>query len=122
MLFFIINININANIKNKINIINIMADFKLEEYNDHVDLLANYDELKKNNITANTLYLNERAAIIGVRAQQLELGAKSFIDPPKDTDSVIVIAERELEQRKIPFIIKRMVSNKYEYWKLEDLI
>jgi DNA-directed RNA polymerase subunit K/omega len=99
-----------------------MTSFQLEAYNDHTDLLANYEELKKNNITANKLYMNERAAIIGVRAQQLELGAKSFIDTPKDTDSVIVIAERELAQKKIPFIIKRTVSNKYEYWKLEDLV
>jgi|SaaInlStandDraft_7_1057024.scaffolds.fasta_scaffold37265_3 DNA-directed RNA polymerase subunit K/omega len=99
-----------------------MTSFQLEAYNDHTDLLANYEELKKNNITTNKLYMNERAAIIGVRAQQLELGAKSFIDTPKDTDSVIVIAERELAQKKIPFIIKRTVSNKYEYWKLEDLV
>ena len=33
-----------------------------------------------------------------------------------------IIAERELLEKKIPFIIKRPISNnKFEYWKLEDL-
>ena len=38
-------------------------------------------------------------------------------------DRLHIIHEKleELRQNKIPFIIRRPISNHYEYWKLEDL-
>ena len=42
---------------------------------------------------------------------------------PEGMISPLDIAEKELKERKIPFILKRSVGNdKYEYWKLEDLV
>ena len=38
------------------------------------------------------------------------------------TEHIYDIALEELNQKKIPFILKRFMNNKYEYWKLEDLI
>ena len=32
------------------------------------------------------------------------------------------IANEELKHRKIPFILERIIGNKKEYWKLEDMI
>ena len=64
----------------------------------------------------------EKTYIIGVRAQQLSNGCPSLINVPKHITSTIAIAEEELQQRKIPFIIERKVGNKTEYWKIEDMI
>ena len=46
----------------------------------------------------------------------------ALIKVPKDVNNVRKIAELELQQRKIPFIIKRPLPNKgCEYIKIEDL-
>ena len=45
-----------------------------------------------------------------------------FIPVDEEVIDGYIIAERELMQKKIPFIIKRPISNdKFEYWRLEDL-
>ena len=33
--------------------------------------------------------------------------------------TVIEIATEELRQKKVPFIIKRPIGSKFEYWKLK---
>ena len=87
------------------------------------DIYANYEVNKKNNITKNYLTKYERTKIIGLRAQQISAGSPVFTDVPDGMISSIDIAKKELNERKIPFILKRNVGkNKYEYWKLEDLI
>ena len=41
----------------------------------------------------------------------------------KSHDTVIDIAEKELRERKIPFIIRRYFSNcEYEDWKLNEFV
>jgi DNA-directed RNA polymerase subunit K/omega len=63
----------------------------------------------------------EYTRILGVRATQIENGAPTFIDVHELVDSYL-IAKAELEQKKIPFILKRPIPNgNIEYWKLEDL-
>ena len=88
---------------------------------DNVDLLKDYDELKKNNISEPILFSHEKAAIIGLRAEQLTRGAKLHIPVPKDTDNVLVFAERELDARKTPLILMRTNPSRIDYWKVEDL-
>ena len=65
----------------------------------------------------------EKSKILGVRAEQL---TNNNIIPGVElngTESVIEIAEKELEQRKIPLIIRRYFPNgTYEDWKLNELI
>jgi DNA-directed RNA polymerase I, II, and III subunit RPABC2 len=64
----------------------------------------------------------EKARILGERATQLNAGAKAMIDVDLDMIDGYVIALKEFEQKKIPFIIKRPLPNgAVEYWKLEDL-
>lgn len=88
---------------------------------DNQEILMNYDKLKKNNKTKPLLSKYEKTSIIGIRAQQLAYGTKPTINVPKHITSTIDIAEMELNQRKIPYIIRRKFGNDYEYWKLEDL-
>lgn len=64
----------------------------------------------------------ERARILGERAKQLDGGAKPLVPIEKDVIDGYLIALKEFEQKKIPFIVKRpMPSGGCEYWKLKDL-
>lgn len=64
----------------------------------------------------------ERAKILGQRAKQINNGSPIFV---KVTPNIIdghTIALMELQQKKIPFIIKRPLPNgSNEYWKVSDL-
>lgn len=64
----------------------------------------------------------ERARVIGQRAKQIENGCVPFIPVPENVISGLLIAEMELRENKIPFIIKRPIPNgTFEYWHLSDL-
>jgi DNA-directed RNA polymerase subunit K/omega len=64
----------------------------------------------------------ERTRIIGQRAKQINQGARPFVDIPEGVIDGYIIAEMELREKKIPFIIQRPMPNgSKEFWKLEDL-
>jgi DNA-directed RNA polymerase I, II, and III subunit RPABC2 len=64
----------------------------------------------------------EKARILGQRAKQIETGSKPFIKIPENIVDSYIIAELELRDKKIPFIIKRPIPNGgFEYWHLKDL-
>lgn len=64
----------------------------------------------------------EIAKIIGLRTKQINNGSKPFIKVNEEIIDGEIIALMELKEKKIPFIIKRPISNnKFEYWKLQDL-
>lgn len=65
----------------------------------------------------------ERTKIIGFRSNQLAQGSRPLIQVPSHVTDVIEIARLELEQRRLPFLLKRpMPDGTYEYWRLADLI
>ena len=64
----------------------------------------------------------EKARILGQRAKQIECGAKPLVNVPEHIVDSYIIAQLELEQKKIPFIIRRPIpSGGSEYWNLKDL-
>ena len=64
----------------------------------------------------------EKAKIIGERAAQLGAGAQPFIEVDENIIDDYIIASKEFEEKKIPFIIKRPMPNGgCEYWRMEDL-
>jgi DNA-directed RNA polymerase subunit K/omega len=64
----------------------------------------------------------EKARILGERSKQLNAGALPFIKVDPTVIDGYLIALAELEQKKIPFIVKRPMPNGgCEYWKLKDL-
>jgi DNA-directed RNA polymerase I, II, and III subunit RPABC2 len=72
--------------------------------------------------TASYLTKFEKARVLGQRAKQIECGAKPFIKVPENLIEGYMIAELELKEKKIPFIIRRPLSNgTCEYWNLRDL-
>jgi DNA-directed RNA polymerase I, II, and III subunit RPABC2 len=64
----------------------------------------------------------EKARVLGERAKQINDGAKPFVKLTTNAIDGYLIALAELEQKSIPFIIKRPLPNGgCEYWKLKDL-
>lgn len=64
----------------------------------------------------------EKARILGERAKQIDAGAKPLVEIEADVIDGYLIALAELEEKKIPFIIKRpLLNGGCEYWKLKDL-
>jgi DNA-directed RNA polymerase subunit K/omega len=64
----------------------------------------------------------ETARILGQRAKQLNLGARTFVKVPPNVIDGYEIAKLELEEKKIPFIIKRPIPDgTCEYWNVSDL-
>lgn len=67
----------------------------------------------------------EKTRVLGVRAKQLNDGAAAYVNVATGTENIIdgyIIAMRELEEKKIPFIIRRPLPNGgSEYWYLQDL-
>lgn len=64
----------------------------------------------------------EKARVLGERAKQINAGAKPFIEISDSLIDGYLIALKEFEQKKIPFIVRRPLPNGgSEYWKLRDL-
>ena len=78
----------------------------IDEYHKTIPILTKYEVTK----------------IIGMRTVQLDNGLEPFISIPSNIIDSYIIAKMELQQKKIPFIIKRPISYKhFEYWYLQDL-
>lgn len=82
-------------------------DLVIDEYHKTIPILTKY----------------ERARILGLRITQLNKGARPYINVTKN--KIIdnhIIAEQELNEKRLPFIIMRPIPNGgKEYWRLEDL-
>uniref|UniRef100_A0A6C0CZD5 RNA polymerase Rpb6 n=1 Tax=viral metagenome TaxID=1070528 RepID=A0A6C0CZD5_9ZZZZ len=63
----------------------------------------------------------EKTMIIIERTQQLLNQALPLINNPEKYTDIDDIVEEELKQKKIPFIIRRSIGNKHDYYKLSDL-
>jgi DNA-directed RNA polymerase I, II, and III subunit RPABC2 len=97
----------------------------------------NYDEIynlakvqrNKDNIIVDDLHKTipmltkyEKTRILGQRAKQINNGAKPFIPITPNMIDGYLIALKELEEKKIPVIIRRPLPNgASEYWHLRDL-
>lgn len=83
----------------------------------------------KNNIIIDPLHRTipfltkyEFTRVIGQRAKQINSGAKPFVKIPENVIDGVIIAEIELAQKRIPFIIRRpFPGGGCEYWNLKDL-
>jgi len=99
--------------------------------------IQNYDEIGKlavvvrnsdniiidpNHRTIPFLTKYEKARVLGQRAKQIETGAKPLVKISENIIDSYIIAELELREKKIPFIIRRPLPNgTCEYWYLRDL-
>lgn len=64
----------------------------------------------------------EKTRIIGLRVSQLNKGSKPFITLKNKILDNSLIAEKELQEKVLPFIIMRPIPGSLsEYWKVSDL-
>jgi len=64
----------------------------------------------------------EKTKILGLRAKQINAGALPFVDVPEKVIDGYTIAQLELKEKKMPFIIRRpLPCGASEYWHLQDL-
>ena len=64
----------------------------------------------------------EKTRILGERTKQINNGRKPFVEVENDIIDGYLIACKELEEKKMPFIIRRpLPSGGSEYWHLTDL-
>ena len=76
-----------------------------------------------NHISPPFLTVFERTKILGTRTNQLAEGARPFVTVPEYMTNPLDIAKLELEQRRLPYIVKRpMPDGTFEYWRLSDLM
>jgi len=65
----------------------------------------------------------EKTKCISFRASQLNHGAKPYLLVPPGMNDSYQIAKMELEQKRLPYILKRPLPNgDYEVWRLKDLM
>lgn len=76
----------------------------------------------KSRVTTKYLTKYERARVLGTRALQISMNAPVTVDIQGETDP-LKIAEKELQERKIPIIIRRYLpSGAFEDWKVSELL
>ena len=64
----------------------------------------------------------EKTRIMGIRVNQLDNGADSLIDIPDTLIDSRIIAEMELNQKVLPYIISRpFPDGRQEFWNIQDL-
>ena len=113
---------------------NIKEDYILKN---HPECLSvNRDEIKKlveikkkDNVIVDNFHKTlpiltkyEKTKILGLRLKQLNNNAKPYISFDKPILDNYLIAIKELEEKVLPFIIKRpLPNNMFEYWRLQDL-
>mmetsp|Transcript_42182 Transcript_42182/g.30361 ORF Transcript_42182/g.30361 Transcript_42182/m.30361 type:complete len:104 (+) Transcript_42182:125-436(+) len=72
-------------------------------------------------ITSKFMTKYERARILGTRALQISKNAPLMIDPENESDPY-KLAEMELSEKKIPFIVRRYLpDSSFEDWKVSEL-
>ena len=91
-------------------------------------ILEQGDERRGNAITgearSTTPFLTkyEKARVIGARALQISKNAPILVNLNPGESDPILIAEKELRESKIPFIIRRFLPDgSYEDWSVREL-
>jgi DNA-directed RNA polymerase I, II, and III subunit RPABC2 len=94
------------------------------------DLIEEFDDLKatyhsmltrRERKTIPILSKYERARVVGERAIQISMGAPPLVEVG-NLENPVDIAEKELREKKIPYIIKRVLPNGLiELWSVDEL-
>jgi len=89
---------------------------------DHINVENTYSQYFQDKKTTRPYITKfERAKIIGVRAEQLAVGAIANISVPEYLTDVRKIAEMEFYEKKIPFMVRRKLPDgTFELFRLTD--
>jgi DNA-directed RNA polymerase I, II, and III subunit RPABC2 len=110
---------------------NVILDYHEESKTHNYDEINTFSKIIKDNKgniidpfhkTIPILTKYEKTRILGQRAKQINHGAKPFVIYDKSIIDGYLIAQQELQEKKIPFIIRRPIpGGGSEYWKVKDL-
>ena len=106
----------NSNSNNNSNQINDL----IEEFD---DLKATYQSMitRRDRKTIPILSKYERTRVVGERAIQISMGAPPLVEVG-NLENPVDIAEKELREKKVPYIIKRVLPNGLiELWSVDEL-
>ncbi len=83
-------------------------------------------QIKEPRITTGYYSKYEYTALLAMRAQQIAEGAKPLVslDGLKTSDPMFVwnVAKREIEQQKLPFLVRRQLPDgTSEFWSVAEL-
>ena len=100
-----------------------VSDIIIEQDNEDIQsVMKHYKKKLKSYQTTPTLTKYEKTKVLSERANQINYGSNILIENSEKYTNAYDIAVAELNEKKIPFIIKRPYGNHYEYWKLKDLL
>ena len=93
-----------------------------------ISLLCQVTRNESNNVidplhkTTPFLTKYERTRVLGQRAKQINSGSKPYVVVPDHILDGYIIAQMELAQKRLPFIIERPIhGGGCEYWRVRDL-
>lgn len=108
-------------------IINNHTQEMIEDYGE-ISVLANVTRNKNGDIidtkhtTTPIMTKYEKTRILGLRISQLNNGARRLYTPENRVIDNNIIAEKELQEKILPFIISRPLPNgTKEHWRIQDL-
>ena len=100
-----------------------ISDIVIEKNDEDINnIMKHYKKKLKNYKTTPTLTKYEKTKVLSERANQINYGSNILIENLEKYSNAYDIAVAELNEKKIPFIIKRPYGNSFEYWKLKDLL
>ena len=100
-----------------------ISDIVIEKNDEDINnIMKHYKKKLKNYKTTPTLTKYEKTKVLSERANQINYGSNILIENSENYSNAYDIAVAELNEKKIPFIIKRPYGNSFEYWKLKDLL
>jgi len=111
--------NLESNNSNSNNNSNQIGDL-IEEFD---DLKATYQSMltRRDRKTIPILSKYERTRVVGERAIQISMGSPPLVEVG-NLENPVDIAEKELREKKIPYIIKRVLPNGLiELWRVDEL-
>ena len=84
------------------------------------------ESVKQPRVTREYFTKYEYTTLVATRAQQLAEGAKPLVELAglKQSDPLFVwnVAKREIEQRKLPFVIRRQLPDgTAEFWSAQEM-
>ena len=113
-------LEINYNEEDEYDVGEVVVETGVDE--DINTIMKGYKNKLKNYKTSPSLTKYERCKVIAERANQINHGSHIFIQNSERFNNAYDIAVQELNEKRIPFIIKRPYGNTFEYWKLNDLL
>ena len=92
------------------------------DFSSYVEVENDYEP--ERNKSSNIMTIYEKTNIIGLRLEQLAMGAPSLLDDVdlKKCKNIHEVAERELELKLLPYMIQRNLGNNTkEVWRIKDM-